>query len=201
MPDLIIGETNITELLREKYRELREKNWIVLLEVPTEKNFSINLEVLRILTEEMGYEGIYITVNKGYGDLVKILSEDGIDTSKLFFVDTVSKMYGFETKEIKQCEYTANPLSVDDIINAVYNLIKRIPGERKFVFLDSITTILIYNTLPRTMKFSQFLTQGLRKEGVNGIMVSVPRRTVSKELIDKLSELCDEVIEIPESGW
>lgn len=69
-------------------------------------------------------------------------------------------------------------------------------GEKKCVFLDSITTVLLYNSLPRTIRFSQFLTQTLKKIGVDGVMVSIAKGATTDKLITELSKLCDEVINI-----
>jgi KaiC/GvpD/RAD55 family RecA-like ATPase len=195
---LIIKSKNVTALLQQKYRQLKKTGWITLLNAPIERYMDVNVEAIRVLIEDMGFQGIYITVNKPYDDLVKEFSRRKLDIAKLKFVDAVSQMYGTNAKNTETCIYVNGPLSITAIVDAVRTFIPNIkkPKGKVFVFIDSITTVLLYNHLPRTVRFSKFLTQDLRKTQVNGIMVSVTAGMTSERLINEVKQFCDEVIDI-----
>lgn len=196
MPDLTIGNTNVTKLLREKYKKLGT-GWITLVEVPTDKHMDVNTEALRILINEMEFECVYITLSKPYTDLDKLFRTKGVNTEKLFFIDAISQMYGVKQISTKKCVYTSGPLDVDSISVSLRELLSKLSSEKKCVFLDSITTVLLYNSLPRTIRFSQFLTQTLKKMGVDGVMVSIAKGgETTDRLVKELSKLCDEAIDI-----
>jgi hypothetical protein len=197
---LIIQNKNITSLLRQKYRQLKKTGWVTLLNAPLERYMDVNIEAIRVLIEDMGFKGIYITLNKPFPELLSIFSKAGLDVSKLKFIDAISQMYGDRPKESTQCKYVDGPLSITAIVDAVRGFIPSIGSQRSkvFVFIDSITTVLLYNHLPRTVRFSRFLTEDLRQTKVNGIMVSVAAGMTSERLIEEVKEFCDEVIDIGE---
>lgn len=189
---------DITALLTEKYKKLKKTGWITLLNAPIENYVEVNMEAIRVLIEDMGFEGIYITVNKPYPELVSEFSKAGLDISKLHFIDAISQTYGMKPEETKQCKYVFGPLNIEGIVNAVREFLPEIktPNTQIFVFIDSITTVLLYNHLPRTIRFSKFLTSDLRELRINGVMVSIAAGMTSERLIGEVKQLCDEVIDI-----
>jgi hypothetical protein len=195
---LIIDEKNITLLLREKYQALKKTGWITLLNAPVERHMEVNIEAIRVLIEDMGFQGVYISVNKTYPELAESFTKYGLDVSKLRFIDAVTQMYGAMPQDNKFCKYVQGPLNISSIVSAVRHFLGEMTEKKSkiFVFIDSITTMLLYNHLPRTIRFSKFLTEDLRKTKVNGIMVSVAAGMTSARLISEVKEFCDEVIDI-----
>lgn len=199
MSDLMIGKTNVTKFLRERYKKLGT-GWITLVQVPTDKHMEVNTEALKILINEMKFDCIYITLGKPYSDLDKLFKSAGVDTNKLFFIDAISNMYGIKQVTTKKCVYASGPLDIDSITVSLRELLSSLSSEKKCVFLDSVTTVLLYNSLPRTIRFSQFLTQTLKKMGVEGVMVSIAKGATTERLVKELSKLCDEAISIESAG-
>ena len=194
MKDLIINEINVTELLKKKYAQLGQ-GWVTLLQVPVKNSLRVNIEAIRVL-QSMGYEGIYITLSKDYLELSKILREAEIDLGKLAFIDGISQMYGVKQVKDSNVTYVAGPLSMDEISQRITEIAPAIKMPKKFVFLDSITTILLYNSLARTIRFSQFLNNTLKKLNLLGIVVSVSSGFANEALIKKLTNLSNEVINL-----
>jgi KaiC/GvpD/RAD55 family RecA-like ATPase len=198
MEDFIIGKTNVSKLLETKYKKLGS-GWITLLKLPDKYNVSVNMESLRIL-EKMGYSGVYIALSKGYEDMLKIFKKNKIPVDNIYFVDGISKLYGEKRTSTKNCMFVSGPLNIEEISTAIYEILPQLGKKKKFVFLDSVSVLNIYNNLPRTMRFSKFLTSTMKKMEVDGIMVSISEGIANKKLVKELSILCDEVIEISEEG-
>lgn len=198
MTDLIIGKNNVTAFLREQYFKLG-KDWINLLEIPMDNHLEVTTEALKILINEQGYECVYVTLSKPAPELEKLFKSKGVDTSKLSFVDAISRMYGVKQVPSKKYNYTSGPIDIDSITIALKSLLASLNQEKKLIFLDSITTVLLYNSLPKTIRFSQFLTQTLKKIGVDGVLVSVAKGLTNERLVQEISKLCDKAISI-ESG-
>jgi hypothetical protein len=89
---------------------------------------------------------------------------------------------------------------MDSLTVAVRQLLASIQANKKCVFLDSVTTVLLYNSLPRTIRFSKFLTQTLKQVGIDGVMVSIAKGEATKKLTLELQKMCDEFITIKEGG-
>jgi KaiC/GvpD/RAD55 family RecA-like ATPase len=199
MPDLKVGNTNVTSLLREKYKKLG-KGWLTLIEVPSEKHMDVNSEAMKILINELDYTCTYITLSKTAYELDGLFKSKGVDTNNLYFIDAISQMYGESGKKSKRYTYSGGPLDVDSITVSLRELLSSIKAEKKCVFLDSVTTVLLYNSLPRTMRFSRFLTQTLKQIGVDGVMVSISKGETTKKLTAELQKLCDEFISLGGGG-
>jgi KaiC/GvpD/RAD55 family RecA-like ATPase len=191
---LTINNTNITELLMDRFSRLSQ-SWVTVLQVPIEKTTEINVEALKTL-QELGYEGIYVTLSRDYVELSKMFREKGIDMGRLAFVDGVSQMYGIGAVDDPNVKYISGPISLDGIVTAVTDIIPAMKSQKRFVFLDSITTVLLYNSLDRTLKFSEFLTVSLKRLEVAGIMVSVSEGVANNDLIKALTKMSNEVIKL-----
>jgi KaiC/GvpD/RAD55 family RecA-like ATPase len=196
MADLKIGSTNVTKLLREKYKMLDKKGYVTLLQVSAANNLVVNTEALKILTNENKSECIYITLGKSFTELDKFYKSKGVDVSKLYYIDAISQMYGNKKTSTKRVKYTSGPIDIDSITVELREMLPNLKTKNKYVFLDSVTTFLLYNSLHRTLRFSQFLTDTLKALGVNGVMVSIVRGKATEKLVSELSKLCDESIVI-----
>lgn len=191
---LIINKTNITKFFKDRFSRLN-RGWVALLQIPVEKTMEINIEALKIL-QALGYEGVYITLSKDYTELLNIFRAQGIDMGRLAFIDGVSQMYGIGAVDSPNVKYISGPISLDGLVAAITDIIPVMKAEKKFVFLDSITTVLLYNSLERTLKFSEFLTTSLKRLEVAGVMVSVSKGFANDALIKELTKMSNEVIKL-----
>jgi len=191
---LSINNIDITKLLKDHFSRLNQ-GWVGLLQVPVEKSMEVNIEALHTL-QELGYEGIYITLSKDYLELSKFFREKDIDMGRLAFIDGVSQMYGIGAVDSPNVKYISGPISLDGIVAAITDIVPAMKSTKKFVFLDSITTVLLYNSLERTLKFSEFLTSSLKRLQVAGVMVSVSKGFANDKLIKELTKMSNEVIKL-----
>jgi KaiC/GvpD/RAD55 family RecA-like ATPase len=191
---LVINDRDVTALLRDHFSRLN-KGWFTLLQVPVEKTLEVNVEALKTL-QALGYEGIYVTLSKDYVELSKIFREKDIDMGRLAFIDGVSQMYGIGAVDAPGVHYVSGPISLDGIVAAITDILPVMKGEKKFVFLDSITTVLLYNSLERTVKFSEFLSVSLKRLQVLGVLVSVSKGFANNSLIKELTKMSNEVIKL-----
>jgi KaiC/GvpD/RAD55 family RecA-like ATPase len=194
MGNLVINKVDITELLKNHFSRLNH-GWVALLQLPIENAMDVNVESIKVL-QELGYEGVYIALSKDYVELTKIFREHRIDMGKLAFVDGVSQMYGIGAVDAPNVKYISGPISLDGIVTAITDIIPVMKSEKKFVFLDSITTVLLYNSLERTLKFSEFLTVSLKRLEVAGVVTSVSKGFANDNLIKELTKMSNEVIKL-----
>jgi KaiC/GvpD/RAD55 family RecA-like ATPase len=189
-----INNIDITALLKDRFSRLSH-GWMALIQIPVDKTMDVNVEALKTL-QDLGYEGVYITLSKDYVELSKMFREKGIDMGRLAFIDGVSQMYGIGAVDSPNVKYISGPISLDGIVAAITDIIPVMKSEKKFVFLDSITTVLLYNSLERTLQFSEFLTSSLKRLDVAGVMVSVSKGFANDNLIKELTKMSNEVIRL-----
>lgn len=197
MTKLVINNIDVTELLEKKFQKLGQ-GWLTLLQIPAEVSLNVNVEAIKSL-QKLGYEGVYVSLSKDYMELSKILREKGVDVDRLLFIDGISQLYGIARIDSPNVVYVDGPLSIDKIAENVNTFVLKMKSDKKFVFLDSITTILLYNSLERTLQFSNFLMESLKKLQVVGVVVSISKGFANDSLVAEIAKVSNEVIELEEN--
>jgi len=166
--------------------------FIALVLSDAEKLMNTNVSVLKVLTKKDNF-GLYITVNQPYKRLVQILNERGVDTSRMFFIDCISRMAGGKSKREKNVLFIASPSGLTEIGIAVSQVIESFPDKKKYLYMDALSTLIIYNTAGSIAKFSHFLMSKIKILGLSGVFIAV-NREIDETLIAQISKFCDKVI-------
>ncbi len=185
---------SIAKLIQNK---ISRKKRVFMFEIPEEKYFDINTDVVKTLVN-MGFNGIYISVHRPYISLVKTLKERGVKTDNLIFIDAASSATENNGINSEQCKYISKELKVDELTRAIYTSIPVLGSKKKFVFLDSLTTLTLYQPLSETMRFAEFLTRTLKKSEFQCVIVNVAKGLSQRKFIQDIVLHVDEVIEIGE---
>jgi len=185
---------NPKKLIKE-LDELPEK-YIVMITVNATDYLTVNLEILRYLCNKRRLHGIYVGVNRPYRSMIKIMKNNGIYTDNIFFVDCISAIVGDTPFRTERCLFTS-PEDLTDLAVLIDQWVRNLPQEDKFLFLDSLSTLLIYNSIGTVAQFSHFLTGKMRMWGLNGVFVSLEKES-NPEILDKISQFCDKIINISE---
>ncbi len=138
---------------------------------------------------DAGLRGVYVTLNAPYSYLKKKFSEEGVKVENVFFIDMISKASGVQTGPAPDCVFINTPSGLTDL---GVTLSQVLPG-KDFLFLDSLSTMLISNEARTVEKFSQFLTARVRAYGVKTVLMSL-KREEDEEVIRTVSQFADEVI-------
>jgi len=145
--------------------------------------------VVNILKKEGKNKNIvYVTTNKPYAHISSDFEKRGVKTDNIFFIDCISETTG---KEEDNCIYLEGPGNITGISIAINKSIKSIPNE-KVLFLDSISTMLMYNDENVIGKFSNFILNKMRMYGVSSIVLAL-NSDMDKNVIKNIETIVDEV--------
>jgi archaellum biogenesis ATPase FlaH len=128
--------------------------------------------------------GIYVSLNKTQKSTEELLQKSGVDTSRLFFIDCVSK------EKMHEDVLHISPEDLDMLSTAIQTFIKDIPGE-KFMIIDALSTLLIYNNENKVAKFVQEITEYASENKV--YVVAFSPKTKGEELLNKIFNFFDKV--------
>lgn len=182
-----------------KYLRTVPKDFIVLINVSAEDYLKTNVAILKVLANEDNLPGVYITVNKPYSTMKKILENDGVKTDKMYFIDCITKTAGGKCPTAKNVFCLDSPQNLTGLGVAMGQAIKTIPGEEKYLFMDSLSTLLLYHNVGTIAKFSHFLTGRMRMWGLRGVLMAVEKEADPK-FVGQLAQFCDEVVTIRKNG-
>ncbi|SRR5579875_431109 len=143
--------------------------------------------------------------NSSTKELLRVASEASIDLAspiserKLVVIDCVSKyndQKGEEGALLKDdIYYASSPMDLSDVALKVSEAMSetRSAGE-KWLLIDSITAMTMYNTVGGILRFMQFLFKKLRMLNFEGVVVVVRDGTSQSSLLTELKRYCNTVI-------
>ncbi|MBU2477020.1 hypothetical protein KKG83_06125 [Candidatus Micrarchaeota archaeon] len=173
-----------------------KKKEIVLILSDEKKYLDTNLKVLKSLANELKEKGIYVTVNRPFESLQSLLMENKINTKNIFFIDAITLTISGQAKEVPNCMFINSPNSLTELgiaLGEAFNAMKQ--KEDRFIFFDSLSTLLIYNQSKSVSKFAHFLTGKMREWKIKGVLISLQKNT-DERLIAQVSQFCDRIIEV-----
>ncbi len=185
----------ITSILKKELSEM--DSYVILLLVNLNNYQKASLEALRYLSREMNLPGVYVSVNKPYSSLRTSLIKEKIDVDTMIFIDAITKISGGEIDRSESCLYLEGPENLTDFSISITEAVSALNVRDKFLFFDSINTLLIYNEAEPVSRFFHFLSSRMRQWGVKGLILALDKRT-DKGIISQISQFCDKVIDMGE---
>jgi hypothetical protein len=137
--------------------------------------------------------GVIITVNQPFPVMRKVLEKNTVDTDKLYFIDCISKTAGGGSEKDEHCLYVNSPSDLTELSIAIMQVLESLGKKKKFVFIDSLATFLMYNSAGTLSKFSHFLITKISLMDVSGILMSVEEEMDAK-LITELKSFCEKTV-------
>ncbi len=168
---------------------------VVMMEHPADCYFAANLEMIQQLIEQ-GYKGVYISFQRPFANVKTLLSHSNIDIDQLTFIDAASALTGEQQTTDDHLITINEHIAIDDLVRAVYTSLERLTGEKKFIFIDSLTTITLYKPLSETMRFSEFLVSTVKKEENITLFFNVAKDLSQKKFIKDIAFRVDQVINV-----
>jgi len=128
---------------------------------------------------------IYVSLNKSQKSTEEILRKAGIKTKKIFFIDC--------TKGDKEDRETLHihPRNLESLKYAIKVFIKKIK-EKKSILIDSLSTLLIYNSEKEVAAFTKEITEYASDKNVE--IIALSPKTEGEELLNKVFNFFSKVI-------
>jgi len=182
------------DYLEKLEKELRgiPSDHIIFLETSSDKFLEVSLAAIKLLSNKND-SGIIVSANRPYKNLIDFYKKNKIDVSKMFILDCISKNQ-FETNNGGNVVFLENVSCLTDISLHLDEQIKMMNGS-KYLFFDSITTMLIHNEPHIFARFVHSVLTKMRLYGTGGLIISLEDRT-NREVKAEIAQLCDKVIKI-----
>jgi len=185
-----------TKEIEEKLNKLPTE--FIALILSTADVYSIAQEIaLKVLVKNKNMCGTYITFNRPYSTLKKSIDDQGLDLSRLFFIDLITESAGGKAERCadNRCFYVSSPKNLTELSILIEQAMLRLPRDKRFVFIDSISTMLVYNDTDTVLRFIHSLSGKMRLLGIAGIIFLLEKESDQKFLA-QVSQFCDTVVTI-----
>src|SRR3989338_1691086 len=185
-----MSNAEIKAKIEQEFKDLPE-NFAVNLIIDQHIYSQANLALLQHLIEKL-HQGLYVSLNKPYETLYKELRQINLDPNLVYCIDAVSKETGkFSNSE--RCFCLEDPTSLTELSALTTSLL----NDRKirFIILDSLSTLLLYNDIKEAEKFLHDLLNKARKSNAS-VVVTSPKEKSKEDLFAEITQFCDKEIEL-----
>ncbi|ODS39103.1 MAG: hypothetical protein A7315_11510 [Candidatus Altiarchaeales archaeon WOR_SM1_79] len=176
---------------RKKLELQKDSSIVLLLGDPANYYQRVVLDSLEYLINRKNMQGVYLSASGPYEIISKDIKKRGIKLKNLSFIDCASRKSG----EDEFCIYIENPASLERMIMHINHLLEKIKVKHRFVFIDDLSSLLVYNDMRSIEEFSIQFLNNLHVKDVAGVIASIKEKT-PEEIINRIVPKCDDVIHI-----
>ncbi|MEM2963212.1 MAG: hypothetical protein QXW70_00745 [Candidatus Anstonellales archaeon] len=170
-------------------------NSVTLFIVPASRYININNKILKHFINKLKFFCIYVSVSRSAVEIEKILKKASIQTKNIFYIDAISRS-PIGIQRIGNAILLENPKDLTHISIALSKAVSSSPGnKRTLIFVDSLSTLVIYNGIDTVTKFMHYLINQSKRWGVSGAFISVEEEA-NTALLSKLENLVDHYIKV-----
>ena len=167
-------------------------NFVVNVLIDQHIYHQVPILLLEYWLKDPKVHGLYISLNMPYEAIYGKLKESNLDVNSVYCIDGASKETGkFSNSE--RCFCLDDPSSLTEL----QLLIKSLCNENKirFIVLNSLSTLLLYNNTEDVEKFAHSLLSNARKSDISVAILS-PKEQSKEDVAAEITQFCDKEIEL-----
>jgi len=142
---------------------------------------------------------VYVSANKPYFALKQEMETAKISTQNMFFLDCASGLMGKEPQEIDNTYILSGPTNLTELSITLSSLLssEKLKGKEAgtVLFLDSVSTFLIYNDANVVARFLHTIAGRVRTHNIRGVFFSL-HDDIQKGAIASTVQFHDKVLRI-----
>lgn len=176
--------SSIDEIIMEPGRR-----GLFVFEIPTESYYELSIRSVKYLVDR-GCKGVYISFQRPLKNISTWFEHFGINKEDVKILDM--------TITSSEKERNDSPDDTEKIWDKIHSFLNTLESSKKFVFIDSITTMSLIKSDFWTDSFSNSLMNFIDKEAFNDIifLVNVAKDLTDKKIVKEISSVANGVFSI-----
>ncbi len=174
------------------FDELEENFCIILMENVSNYNV-VNTRVAKYFVDK-GMKGVYVTINKGLDELADMFKAEEIAMDGILFIDAITKMSRGNEVAGNNYTYLDSPKDLLNLSVAIETAMAKLGSEKRFIIIDSLTTLLVYSKPGAVEKFVHMMAEKTKTGNAAGIFILMD--STEKNVTSTLAQFCDKVVEL-----
>jgi archaellum biogenesis ATPase FlaH len=187
----------VIEGIRERIAAAIQVNQSVGIQVPENRHGDLQEAIFDSMCRNTHTTWTYVTVSKTFDYLSKTFKE-GTRQTNIKFIDCISRAAGI-SEAASNCIYVESPVMLEKIILEILNNFKGMKRDLdKFIVIDSLSALMIYNDPEIIREFMSLVMNRSRSENIHVVSILVEEEMDSSKLIqlnDKIIVLRDSFID------
>ena len=176
-----------------------------LTELPAASSLALYVDVNTYFDALRAVVDIFATQNDLYvfyisstipsKNIVSLLEILGVDTSRIFFVDTISHLMANAGEMNDRYLYIESPTMLENIMLKIEFLLRKYNDKKAVVVLDSVNSMAIHNDLKILSEFLHIFVTSLRSWEAYMVIISMKEQN-SQEIVNMLNLVCDDMVDV-----
>jgi len=133
----------------------------------------------------------YISSTIPSKNIVGLLEILGVDTSRVFFVDTISHLMANAGEMSDKFLYIESPTMLENVMLKIEYLLRKYNDKKAIVVLDSVNSMAIHNDLKILSEFLHIFVTSLRSWESYMVIISMKEQN-NEDMINMLNLICDD---------
>jgi archaellum biogenesis ATPase FlaH len=169
----------------------------VLLESPAESYFEANIQSVDYLLNE-GFQGVYVSFQRPFNNVANSFVKQGIDLNKILIIDCATAFISEKKKKDPRCVNVRSDIEMDELVEIIHRSLQQLGDCKKFVFVDSLSTIALYKSYSDVLKLPKNLLETLKQSSCENVTMFFNIATeLSKDaLVESMSSYSNEFIHL-----
>jgi len=187
----------VIEGIRERVAAAIRVNQSVGIQVPENRHGDLLEALFHSMLSNKQDAWTFVTVSKTFNFLANTYKQ-GIQSANIKYIDCISRSAGISELD-NNCNYIESPVMLEKLILEILNNFKGLKKEAdKYVVIDSVSALMIYNDPEIIREFISLLMNRSRAENIHIISILVEEEMDTNKLIqlnDKIIVLRDSFID------
>jgi KaiC/GvpD/RAD55 family RecA-like ATPase len=187
----------VIEGIRERVCAAIQVNQSVGIQVPENRHEDLLEAIFKSIHRNTQDIWTFVTVSKPFNYLTKTFKET-TQNPNIKFIDCISRAAGISDNS-NNCIFLESPVMLENLILEIINNFKSQKGDNdKFIVIDSLSALMIYNDQEIIREFISLVMNRSRAENIHVVSILVEEEMDSNRLIqlnDKIIVLRDSFID------
>lgn len=154
-------------VLKDRLKNLQEDS-VVLIESPVENYLQANVSSVKSMVDN-GFEGVYLSFQRPFKNISNLFEKEGIELGRLFVVDFATAFSKSDQDINPRCINLNSNFTVNEIAEVVCSSLEKLSQDKRFVYIDSISTLGLHQDFSDTMRFPEYLINTIRNKNINDV--------------------------------
>jgi len=191
-----IDRKKLDLIIKERLKTYNQGS-IVVIQTPAENYLETNISSVKSMVDN-GYEGIYLSFQRPFKNISSIFEKNEIDLEKIFVVDCASVFSDLNHELNLHNVNVDSSFDIDNIVEKICKSLGFLKSNKKFVFVDSLSTLALHKSYTETLRFSELMINKVRRNKSDDVtfIFNVAKELDKKRYLQGINVYADEHIHL-----
>ena len=200
-----IGKKNLNKVLaRRVYNRFLtkalsniDKESVIMIESPADNYLDANISSIKTMIDN-GFEGIYLSFQRPFRNICSHFEREGINLDRIFVIDFASAFCKTDQELNPRCVNVNSNIEIEEMTKLICLTLERLTQEKRFVFVDSISTFALHENVDDTLRFPEFLIKSIKDNKIDDVTLifNIAKDLAKKQYIENINIYANEHIHL-----